>query len=185
MREQTNLPNVLTLLRILLVPVVILALLKESDSGDAVAAVAFAIAGTTDWFDGYLARSRNLVTSFGKVMDPVADKLLITGTLITLSALDEFPVVATALILFREFAVSALRIVVADNGGRVISASQYGKIKTVLQMFAVLAVIIDGPGGWVDVLIWITVAVTLATGLDYFLNVRKRIDRPAAEGSDA
>ena len=78
MRAQLNLPNTLTLVRILLVPIVLIGLLRQSDSGDVVAAAAFAIASTTDWFDGYLARSRGLVTTFGKVMDPIADKLLIT-----------------------------------------------------------------------------------------------------------
>lgn len=175
MRSQVNLPNGLTVLRILLVPVVVLALLDESDSADLVAALAFAIAATTDWFDGYFARSRQLVTTFGKVMDPIADKLLITATLVTLSGQSRLSWWATAIVLGREFAVTALRAAVADDG-RVISASQYGKLKTVLQMIAVLAVVLATPAAWVDALVWTMVAVTLATGVDYFVNMRRRVD---------
>ncbi|MBK5230749.1 MAG: CDP-diacylglycerol--glycerol-3-phosphate 3-phosphatidyltransferase [Thermoleophilia bacterium] len=179
MRAQLNLPNTLTLVRILLVPIVLIGLLRQSDSGDVVAAAAFAIASTTDWFDGYLARSRGLVTTFGKVMDPIADKLLITTTLVTLSALDRLSWWATGIVLVREFAVSALRLAVAEDG-HVISASQYGKLKTVLQSFVVLVVILATPAEWVDALVWAMVGVTVATGLDYFVNVRKRLDPPAA-----
>lgn len=175
MRSQLNLPNSLTLVRIALVPVVLLGLLRETGSGDALAAFAFAVAATTDWFDGYLARSRELITTFGKVMDPVADKLLITTTLVTLSSLDRLSWWATGIVLAREFAVSVLRIVVAEDG-RVISASMYGKIKTVLQSFVVLVVIAAAPAEWVDALVWAMVGVTVLTGLDYFVNVRKRVD---------
>jgi len=179
MRGQLNLPNLLTLARIALVPVVLLGLLRETDPGDALAAFAFAIAATTDWFDGYLARSRNLITTFGKVMDPVADKLLITTTLVTLSALDRLSWWATGIVLAREFAVSALRMAVAEDG-RVISASMYGKIKTVLQSFVVLVVMLAAPADWVDALVWAMVGVTVLTGLDYFVNMRKRVDPDAA-----
>src|SRR3954452_18766492 len=111
-----NLPNALTVLRILLVPVVLLALLSEDPNGDVLAGVAFAGAAATDWFDGYLARTYSLVTTFGKVMDPIADKLLIVGTLVTLSSLDRMSWWATGLVLFREFAVTGLRMVRKDDG---------------------------------------------------------------------
>lgn len=175
MRAQMNLPNLLTLLRIALVPVVLLGLLRESAAGDALAAFAFAFAATTDWFDGYIARSRNLITTFGKVMDPVADKLLITTTLVTLSALGDLSWWATGIVLAREFAVTVLRMAVAEDGG-VISASMYGKIKTVLQSFVVLVVMVAEPADWVDALVWAMVGVTVLTGLDYFVNTRKRVD---------
>ncbi len=171
---ELNLPNVLTVLRILLVPVVIAGLLAESPSGDVIAGVAFAAAAATDWFDGYYARSRNLITTFGKVMDPVADKLLIVGTLVTLSALDRMSWWATGLVLGREFAVTALRYLRKEDG--VISASQYGKLKTVIQSFVLLIVIVAQPSTAVDVLVWIMVAVTLITGADYFVNTGKRLD---------
>lgn len=175
--SQLNLPNTLTVLRIALVPVVLLGLLAESPSGDVIAGVAFAGAAATDWFDGYYARSRNLVTTFGKVMDPIADKFLIVGTLVMLSALDRLSWWATGLILAREFAVTALRFARKDEG--VISASQYGKAKTVIQSFVLLIVIVAQPSTAVDVLVWIMVAVTLITGIDYFINTTKRIDASA------
>jgi CDP-diacylglycerol--glycerol-3-phosphate 3-phosphatidyltransferase len=172
--SQVNLPNSLTVLRILLVPVVIAGLLAESPEGDVIAGVAFALAAATDWFDGYYARSRELVTTFGKVMDPIADKLLIVSTLVTLSSLDRMSWWATGLVLGREFAVTALRY--TQKGEGVISASQYGKAKTVIQAFVLLIVIVAQPSTAVDVLIWIMVGVTLATGIDYFVNTGKRLD---------
>lgn len=174
--SQVNLPNFLTVLRIVLVPVVLAGLLAESPDGDVIAGVAFAVAATSDWLDGYYARSRDLVTTFGKVMDPIADKLLIVGTLVALSALDRMSWWATGLVLAREFAVTALRYLRKDQG--VISASQYGKVKTVIQSFVLLIVIVAQPSQVVDVLIWIMVAVTLATGIDYFVNTTKRLDDP-------
>jgi CDP-diacylglycerol--glycerol-3-phosphate 3-phosphatidyltransferase len=181
--KQVNLPNILTVLRILLVPVVLAGLLAESPSGDVIAGVAFAGAAATDWFDGYYARSRQLVTTFGKVMDPIADKLLIVSTLLALSALDRMSWWATGLVLAREFAVTALRYARKEQG--VISASQYGKVKTVVQAFVLLIVIVAQPSTAVDVLIWIMVAVTLATGVDYFVNTGRRIDSPGGERADA
>jgi CDP-diacylglycerol--glycerol-3-phosphate 3-phosphatidyltransferase len=176
---EVNLPNALTVLRILLVPVVLLGLLADTSNGDVIAGVAFAVAAATDWFDGYLARSRNLVTTFGKVMDPIADKLLIVGTLVTLSAIDRMSWWATGLVLAREFAVSGLRWMRKDDG--VISASQYGKLKTVIQSFVLLIVIVAQPSTAVDVLIWIMVAVTLITGADYFVNTGDRLDSAQSE----
>lgn len=178
---QMNLPNMLTVLRIALVPVVLLGLLAESPSGDVIAGVAFASAAATDWFDGYYARSRGLITTFGKVMDPIADKLLIVGTLVALSALDRMSWWATGLVLGREFAVSALRYSRKEDG--VISASRGGKVKTVIQSFVLLIVIVAEPSTAVDVLIWIMVAVTLVTGVDYFVNIGKRFDDPSGEDS--
>lgn len=190
MAAELNTPNVLTVLRVLLVPVVIFGLLAETASGDVIAGVAFAAAAATDWFDGYLARSRGLITTFGKVMDPIADKLLIVGTLVTLSYEDRMSWWATGLVLGREFAVTALRYVRKDEG--VISASQYGKIKTVIQSFVLLIVIVAEPSTAVDVLVWVMVAVTLLTGLDYFVNLGHRFDAatgldapPGAQGDDA
>lgn len=171
---QVNLPNALTVLRIVLVPVVLLGLLEETPNGDVVAGVAFAAAAATDWFDGYLARSKGLVTTFGKVMDPIADKLLIVGTLVTLSSLDRMSWWATGLVLAREFAVTGLRFARKDEG--VISASQYGKVKTVIQSFVLLIVIVAQPSTAVDVLVWLMVGVTLLTGLDYFVHTGRRLD---------
>jgi CDP-diacylglycerol--glycerol-3-phosphate 3-phosphatidyltransferase len=172
-----NLPNVLTLIRILLVPVLVVALLGETPNGDTIAAIVFAIAAFTDGLDGYIARSRESITTFGKVMDPIADKLLIAAALISLVSLDRVAAWVAMVIIGREFAVSALRIA-AGAQGVVISASWLGKVKTILQVGMVMALIAanDHDAAWVQALVYSAVAITVISGADYFLNVRKRID---------
>ncbi len=130
-----NLPNALTLLRILAVPVVVVALLGETPNGDALAAGVFALAAATDGLDGYFARSRGSITTFGKLMDPLADKLLITGALISLVSLDRLEAWVAMVIIAREVAVTILRTIAAERG-IVIAASWLGKLKTVLQIAA-------------------------------------------------
>src|ERR671919_312326 len=110
-----NLPNALTVVRILLVPVVVVALTVESPGGTTIAAVVFVVAALTDGLDGYIARSRQAVTTFGKVMDPVADKLLIAAALLAFVSLDKLAAWVAMIIIAREFAVSGLRIAA---GGR-------------------------------------------------------------------
>src|SRR5919109_4909753 len=135
-----NLPNALTLLRIMLVPVLVVTLTVETPGGSVVAAVVFALAALTDGLDGYIARSRQSITTFGKVMDPVADKLLIAAALISLVSLDRVAAWVAMVIIAREFAVSGLRIA-AGQQGVVIPASVLGKVKTIVQVAAVLALI--------------------------------------------
>ncbi len=139
-----NLPNVLTLLRILAAPVVVVALLGETPNGDALAAGVFALAALTDGLDGYFARSRDAVTTFGKLMDPVADKLLIAAALVSLVSLDRLAAWVAMVIIAREFAVTVMRAIAAERG-IVISASWMGKVKTVLQIAAVFALIAANP----------------------------------------
>ncbi len=172
-----NLPNALTAGRILLVPVLVVALLEETPNGSTVAAIVFAVAAFTDGLDGYLARTRESVTTLGKVMDPIADKLLIAASLIALVSLDRVAAWVAMVIIAREFAVSGLRIA-AGAQGLVISASPFGKAKTVTQIAAVLALIaVDDPGtAWVQALVYVTVVVTVVSGVDYFLGVRRRIE---------
>src|SRR5436305_14028375 len=141
-----NVPNVLTVIRILRVPVLVAALLVETRHGDTIAAVVFALAAITDGLDGYIARSRRSITTFGKVMDPIADKLLITAALIALVSLDRVAAWVAMVIIAREFAVSGLRIA-AGQQGVVIPASPLGKLKTVVQVAAILAVIATGTPG--------------------------------------
>ena len=149
-----NLPNVLTLLRILAVPVVVVALLGETPNGDALAAGVFALAALTDGLDGYFARSRDAVTTFGKLMDPIADKLLIAAALVSLVSLDRLAAWVAMVIIAREFAVTVLRAIAAERGV-VIAASWLGKVKTVLQIAAVFALIAANPAPlWVDVLVY-------------------------------
>jgi CDP-diacylglycerol---glycerol-3-phosphate 3-phosphatidyltransferase len=178
-----NLPNALTVARILLVPVVVVALLVESPGGSTIAAIVFAIAALTDGLDGYIARSQQSVTTFGKVMDPVADKLMVAAALIALVSLDRLAAWVAMVIIAREFAVSGLRIA-AGQQGVVIPASSLGKLKTIVQVVAVLALIAasDPDAAWVLAVVYAMVAVTVVSGVDYFLNFRRKV---AAETSSA
>ncbi|MGI8945209.1 MAG: CDP-diacylglycerol--glycerol-3-phosphate 3-phosphatidyltransferase [Thermoleophilaceae bacterium] len=188
-----NLPNLLTLLRILLVPVLVVALTEESSNGPTIAAAVFVVAALTDGLDGYIARSRESITTFGKVMDPVADKLLIAAALLALVSLDRVAAWVAMVIIAREFAVSGLRIA-AGQQGIVIPASALGKLKTIVQSGAVLALIAapDENAVWVLVLVYAMVVVTVLSGADYFLNFRRRLEQvsraapvsqpPAGEG---
>jgi CDP-diacylglycerol---glycerol-3-phosphate 3-phosphatidyltransferase len=173
-----NLPNVLTMLRILAVPVVVVALLGETPNGDALAAAVFALAALTDGLDGYFARSRDAVTTFGKLMDPIADKLLVAAALVSLVSLDRLAAWVAMVIIAREFAVTLMRAVAAERGV-VIAASWLGKAKTVLQIAAVFALIAANPAPvWVDALVYLAVAATVISGADYFFGLRKRLKSP-------
>jgi len=175
-----NLPNALTVVRILLVPVLVVALTVESPGGSTIAAVVFAVAALTDGLDGYIARSRQSVTTFGKVMDPVADKLMIAAALISLVSLDRLAGWVAMVIIAREFAVSGLRIA-AGQQGVVIPASGLGKVKTIVQVVAVLALIAasDHHAAWVQALVYAMVLVTVVSGADYFLSFRRRLEQAA------
>jgi CDP-diacylglycerol--glycerol-3-phosphate 3-phosphatidyltransferase len=174
-----NLPNVLTVLRIMLVPVLVVALLGNTPSGDVLAAVVFALASLTDFVDGYLARARDSITTFGKLMDPLADKLLIVGALLSLVSLHRLEGWVAMVIIARELAVTMLRAN-ATQSGVVIAASMFGKVKTCVQIAAILAVIaVHGSPLWVSLLVYLAVAITVLSGLDYF----RRATRPAC--SDA
>jgi CDP-diacylglycerol---glycerol-3-phosphate 3-phosphatidyltransferase len=171
-----NVPNVLTVLRILLVPVIVVALLAETPNGDTLAAVVFAFAAFTDGLDGYIARSRGSVTTFGKLMDPLADKLLIIAPLVLLVSLDRLAAWVAMVIIAREFAVTALRMVAAEQG-MVIPASTLGKVKTTVQVLAIFALIaVPSTPAWVDALVYLAVAVTIVSGADYFFGLRRRIE---------
>ena len=181
-----NLPNLLTLLRILLVPVLVVALTEEIAHGPTIAAVVFVLAALTDGLDGYIARSRASITTFGKVMDPVADKLLIAAALLALVSLDRVAAWVAMVIIAREFAVSGLRIA-AGQQGVVIPASGLGKLKTIVQSAAVLA-LIAAPNEdvlWVQALVYAMVAITVLSGADYFLNFRRRLEEMARATSVA
>jgi len=154
--------------------VLVVALLEATPNGSAVAAAVFALAAVTDGLDGYIARSRRSITTFGKVMDPIADKLLIAAALITLVSLDRVVAWVAMVIIAREFAVSGLRVA-AGQQGVVIPASPLGKAKTVAQVAAILAVIAT-EAWWAQVLLYLAVAITVVSGADYFLNFRRRIE---------
>jgi CDP-diacylglycerol---glycerol-3-phosphate 3-phosphatidyltransferase len=171
-----NVPNLLTVLRILLVPVVVVALLAETPNADMLAAVVFAVAAFTDGLDGYIARSRGSVTTFGKLMDPIADKLLIIAPLVSLVSLGRIAAWVAMVIIAREFAVTALRMVAAEQGV-VIPASITGKVKTITQVAAIFAVIaVSSTPLWVDLLVYVAVAATVVSGADYFFGLRRRFE---------
>ena len=177
-----NTPNILTVLRIFLVPVVVVALTEEIPHGDAIAAAVFMLAALTDGLDGYIARSTQSVTNFGKVMDPLADKLLVVASVLALVSLDRVAAWVAMVIIARELAVSALRMA-AGQQGVVIPASRLGKFKTAVQLAAILALIAapNADAAWVRALLYSMVLITLVSGADYFLNYRRRIDAISRE----
>jgi CDP-diacylglycerol---glycerol-3-phosphate 3-phosphatidyltransferase len=171
-----NVPNLLTVVRILLVPVVVVALLEGTPNADMLAAIVFALAAFTDGLDGYIARSRGSVTTFGKLMDPLADKLLIIAPLVSLVSLGRIAPWVAMVIIAREFAVTALRMLAVEQGV-VIPASMLGKLKTITQVAAIFAVIaVSSTPLWVDLLVYLAVLTTVASGADYFFGLRRRIE---------
>lgn len=184
-----NLANKLTLIRIILVPIFLVFIAyQDLPYGSVIATLIFIIASVTDQLDGYIARSRNQVTNFGKFMDPLADKLLVTAALISLVELQLVPAWAAIVIIAREFAVSGLRTIAASEG-LVIAASWWGKIKTVIQIIAIVLLllqvnIINSPGikelvagssflrnffiYVPDISLYLAVAITIISGVDYF-----------------
>ena len=188
-----NLANKLTMIRIFLVPVFLVFItVKDIPYGSIIATVIFIIASLTDQLDGYIARSRNQITNFGKFMDPLADKLLVTAALVSLVELKLVPGWAVVVILAREFAVSGLRTLAASDG-IVIAASWWGKIKTVTQMIAIIILLLkvnintsanaisfvnnnsflSGFFTYVpDTIMFIAVLITIISGIDYFVKNR-------------
>jgi CDP-diacylglycerol--glycerol-3-phosphate 3-phosphatidyltransferase len=180
-----NVANMLTVLRIFLIPVFVACLLAGGTGWRLAALVAFCVASFTDLLDGRLARSRGLVTDFGKIADPVADKALTGAALICLSALGELPWWVTGVIMFREIGVTALRFWVIRRG--VIAASRGGKLKTLLQVIAiclyVLPAALSPPGIVRGLVMAAAVVVTLVTGVDYVQQaMRLRRSEPAPDG---
>lgn len=178
-----NLPNALTVLRILLVPLFLWLLLTRSGESDPHrwwATVVFAVASLTDWLDGDLARRRSLVTNFGKVADPIADKALMGSALVGLSILDVLPWWITIVILVRELGITVLRFWVIRRG--IIPASKGGKLKTTLQAIGLLLLIppltgfLHTAGLWV---MYAAVVVTVVTGVDYVLTALRLRREPA------
>jgi CDP-diacylglycerol--glycerol-3-phosphate 3-phosphatidyltransferase len=161
-----NVANMLTVLRLLLVPLFVASLFAGGTGWRIVAFALFWVASFTDLLDGRIARQRGLVTDFGKVADPIADKALTGAALISLSILHELPWWVTALILLREVGITVLRFAVIKRG--VIAASRGGKLKTLLQMIAISLYVLPGPPGVLRaVVMGIAVVVTLVTGADY------------------
>ena len=182
-----NVANVLTGVRIVLVPVFVACLLAGGTTWRLVALATFCVASLTDLLDGRLARSRGLVTDFGKIADPVADKALTGSALICLSGLGELPWWVTGVIMFRELGVTALRFWVIRRG--VIAASRGGKAKTLLQVIAICLYVLPGalspPSIVRELFMAAALVVTVVTGVDYVLQaVRLHRSGPGPGRSD-
>jgi len=173
-----NVPNVLSLSRVFLAPLVMVFLTLRGQFGnifglpfgDILAGLVFTIAALTDTVDGYIARKHGMVTNLGKLIDPLADKILVVAALISLVQLQRLPAWIVVVIISREFFVTGLRMV-AVSEGVVIPASRGGKAKTVTQIIAILMVIFNVPGGLLAM--WVAMIATLWSGMDYLLKGRK------------
>jgi CDP-diacylglycerol--glycerol-3-phosphate 3-phosphatidyltransferase len=167
-------PNLLTGARIAAVPVVVLVLLFQGPVVSFMGAVLFLLAGATDFLDGFLARRQRLVSRFGKFMDPLADKLLVSAALIMLIPLGRVPAWMAFVIVGRELAVTGLRGLAATEG-IILAPDRWGKTKTLLQMAALTALILHYPYLAVDFqqvgmgLLWLALIITLTSGVGYFL----------------
>lgn len=170
-----NTPNKLTLLRILLVPVFVVVLCWNFRGHDLVALVIFILASLTDLLDGKIARKYNLITDFGKFMDPIADKLLVTAALLVFVERHMMPSWVAIVVVAREFIVSALRLVAASNG-RVIAAGWSGKVKTASTMVCICVMLLGLPEA-VNVVCWVVILVTTAySGGEYLVKNRDVLD---------
>jgi CDP-diacylglycerol--glycerol-3-phosphate 3-phosphatidyltransferase len=185
-----NLANKITLIRIFLVPVIMIFLLMRFDLGriyvgqetltvsELIATLVFTLAAVTDGLDGYIARKNKIVTNLGKFLDPLADKLLITAALISLVEMQRIEAWIAIVIISREFAVTGLRLIAAAEG-YVIAASALGKIKTIVQIVAIVSLMLKNfpfstfafPFSYIAT--WLAVFITILSGLDYFYKNRK------------
>lgn len=168
-----NLPNKLTILRVILIPFFLVALMVDGiPYGKWIALAIFCIASITDALDGQIARKYNLITNFGKFMDPLADKLLVCSAMIAMIDLGRMPAWVVIIIIAREFIISGFRLVASDNGV-VIAAGWWGKVKTVVQMIMIIVLICDFGGKVVGiietVLIYAALALTVISLLDYLI----------------
>lgn len=172
-----NLPNKLTTLRVIMIPFFVFFLLWQNGENYTfrmIALALFIIASLTDLLDGKIARKYNLVTNFGKFMDPLADKLLVCSALICLIELNALPAWMVIIIISREFIISGFRLIASDNGV-VIAASYWGKFKTTFQMVSVVLLILDIPAfAFVTTIcVWIALLLTIVSLVDYIYKNHK------------
>lgn len=187
-----NIPNILTLVRIALIPVLAVLLLSPSREAGFWAAAVFSIASVTDWLDGYLARRMGIVTIFGKFLDPIADKLMVMAALIMILPFNRVPAWMVLVILGREIIITGLRGI-ASSEGIVISASDLGKFKTIFQMVAIIGLLLHYDYHWFFGIehpylvanmhnagmfyLWIATIMTVWSGVDYLVKFMKVIAR--------
>ena len=179
-----NLPNKLTIFRIILVPIMAIIPFLNFDIKWIVIDVIFILASITDKLDGYIARSKNQITTFGKFLDPIADKILVLAAMLILVEDNRLPAIIPIIVLFREFIVSGYRLVAVEKGGKVIAASVWGKLKTVTQMLALILAFVDQNGfaqcfmsgltgfAWwynfiTTILMSVSVVAAVLSGIDY------------------
>lgn len=173
-------PNTLTMYRVLGIPLLIVLLLFDNAAAGILAAIVFSAAAVTDYLDGYIARRYHLVSNLGKLMDPLADKLLISSAFIMLVALDRVPAWMVCIIIGRELAITGFRNLIS-GGGDDASASLLGKYKTGFQVAAAIPLMIHYPYLGIDfqavgtLLLWIVLVFTLWSGVDYIVRFRKYI----------
>ena len=168
-----NTPNKLTVARMILVPFLVLFMLTDlgGEANRYIALAIFVVASVTDWFDGKLARKYNLVTNFGKFMDPLADKLLVCSAMICFIELEKLPAWFVIIIIGREFIISGFRLIAAENG-IVIAANYWGKFKTASQMVMIILLILNFDGIFHILargFVWISLALTIISLLTYIM----------------
>ena len=175
-----NLPNKLTIARMAMVPLFMIALLMNTPASRILATVIFALASLTDMLDGQIARKYNMVTNFGKLMDPLADKVLTAAAMICLVELGDLAAWIAVVIIFREYLITGLRSVAASEN-IVVAANIWGKVKTVCQMIALMLLMVKPQvvalcgidlGLWI---MYVAIALTIYSGLDYVLKLNKQI----------
>lgn len=179
-KNKMNLPNKLTLMRIAAIPVIIVLMLLENKVAwfRYVALLMFILASLTDMLDGKIARKNNMVTDFGKLMDPLADKALVVSVLILLVEQGRLSAIPVILIVVREFAVTSLRaIAAASPDQKVIAASMWGKLKTVTQMITIIMIMLDNivaliPLPLIPIMVILTVIMTVVSGAEYFIRYK-------------
>jgi len=173
-----NLPNKLTLLRVLMIPFFVVFMLWNivGDMSKWIALSIFMLASLTDWLDGFLARKNNLVTNFGKFMDPLADKLLVCAAMICLVQMGKLSAWIVIIIISREFAISGFRLIASDKGV-VIAASYWGKFKTVFQMIMIILLIADFQSillrNITGICVWAALILTVVSLIDYLFKNKK------------
>ena len=181
-----NLPNLITGLRILLIPVFLLLFMTPSPTRSQWAALVFVLASATDLLDGYIARKMEQITSLGKLLDPIADKLLVISALILLVAFERAPALLAILLISRETVITGLRVIASERG-IIIPAERLGKFKTFLQVVAVTILILDHTllptlgridlHSWGRILLWLSLALALASAGQYFYRFATQIRR--------
>lgn len=165
----------ITLARIALIPFFFVTMLWDFQNHAIVSLIIFAVASLTDGIDGYVARKYNQVSNFGKFIDPLADKLLVTAAMLIFVQWGQMPSWALMLVLTREFAVTGLRLI-AVEGGRVIAAAMSGKIKTFATMVCIMLMILDIPELLNTICVWIIVITTVVSGIEYFVKNKDVMD---------